>query len=169
MKTLVLDPGLRAAGVSLWQDGVLQTATVIRLRSRVRDGEGWVPMARKIVKWAGPVDLLVYERMVYLPEWASAKGGHGVVDDLLQLTGLTGVVIGLLNPPRIVAYTPLQWKNRGETKHQTAHDMPLRLSVEERGAYRDGVRDVPEGLKHNAIDAVAIGSFHHQRKKIYNP
>lgn len=83
-------------------------------------------------------DILVIERMVVRSSRMDAA------NDLTDITFLTGWLASLF--PRYIMYTPEQWK--GQMKKEVVHTRLARLIT------------LPEGLDHNALDAVGIGLFH---------
>lgn len=124
------DPGIRASGLSIWDDGVLQWAgLVVSPETTARGPLAWAAMARAITEaYPLALDVLVVELQQVYP------GGLGPPpDDLMQLTGMVGCLVGLYEGRcgRVEGYYPRQWSQvKKEVRHERLY-LPGVLSLEE--------------------------------------
>lgn len=89
---LTVDPGLRACGVSCWDGEELRWARAVRGPAKGRGPAVWGALAREVglVVPAGSTGALLVETMkVY-------SGSRTDPDDLLELNGVAGAVVGVL-------------------------------------------------------------------------
>lgn len=112
---LAVDPGLRACGVALFHNGVLVRAGVVR---GLREGQGpevWAALATEVEEWARLTVLttrytyghLVVETMRHNPHGRSVP-----VEDLLELAGVAGAVVGRLPGWTAHAAQAHRWKGQ---------------------------------------------------------
>ena len=88
---LTVDPGLRACGVSCWDGEELQWARAVRGPTKGRGPAVWGALARDAGLVAPPLTgtLLIETMKVY-------SGSRTDPDDLLELNGVAGAVVGML-------------------------------------------------------------------------
>jgi len=154
-----IDPGVKAAGVAVFEDGELSSAWLAR-------GKHWQDTARNAyadlrdmfpLEVIGPETTeLVIERMQIYPP------GRGIGDqnDLVTVAFMSACLAGYLDicPTE---YYPAVWK--GQTPKKVMNDRVLeRLSEGERS--RIYIKKGESSLKHNVIDAVGIGLYHLKRR-----
>lgn len=168
MTTLIsLDPGLRLCGVAVFRDGVLTWAGLARNTNLTdRGAQAWLSMADAVMHalpmgtLLRPPDLLVHELMqVY-----ETKRQKGDPADLIELAGVSGAVVGTLDPRRAISYLPREWKGQigKEVHHPRARS---KLSEQEAATLDRCLESVPVSLRHNVMDAVALGLFQLKRLK----
>jgi hypothetical protein len=88
-----IDPGLRACGAALFVDGELVRAGAVRGPTVGRGPDVWAAYAGLVEGWVGdaaPGALLVEQMKVYVQ-------GKGDPDDLLELAGIAGAIVGRLS------------------------------------------------------------------------
>lgn len=110
-----MDPGLRACGVALFRDGVLVRAGAVRGPREGRGPEVWAALAAYVEVWADgllPFDsdvvgTLVVETMRHNPHGRSVP-----VEDLLELAGVAGAVVGRLPGWTAHAAQAHRWKGQ---------------------------------------------------------
>lgn len=178
MRVLAVDPGLRVLGAALFDDGALVKVDLVTTPpDRVRDAGAWVRMGLELTQRFG-FDLI--ERVVV--EMMVVRAGRRDVDpdDLLQLVGVAGVILGLyaLSAEGAVI-RPEDWK--GGVKKRVHHQrIAAALGAQERAlvdgwmsaratpmfdnlddyiaaARRCRGNDYPNDPVHNLLDAVGIG------------
>lgn len=155
-RVLSVDPGLHGSGAALFEGGKLKAAAYVAGAREGKRPDLWVPMARALVDWAGPMgagDTIVVELMqVY--ERGKSKGDPA---DLLELAAIAGAVCAL--SPATVRRAYLPREHKGQVPKEIIHKRALsRLDLEEAAAIV-----YPRALKtlgHNVLDAVAMGLFH---------
>lgn len=174
-RLLAVDPGLREIGVALFEDDQLsRVAHLKNPNTTSRDALAWAAGAGAVRTWAGEIDELIVEMMV-------VRAGRRDVnpDDLMQLVGLAGVLVGLYDPAPARVIRPEDWK--GRLKKRIHHPRILRsLNPNERALvdrymggrttarydstaqYIEACRrcrgkEHPNDPIHNVIDAVGIG------------
>lgn len=154
MTTVVsVDPGLRACGVAVFHDGVLKRAAYVRNpEKKARGPEAWQTMAKAVHDWLDlePVDVLVLE----VPQVYRAGQQKGDPDDLLQLAGVDGCVVGLVGADTVRAYLPREWKGQVPKEIHNARVMK-ELTEEERLS----IEPCAPSLLHNVIDGIGIGLY----------
>lgn len=103
---LALDPGLHCCGVALFRDGALVRAAALR-GTKGRGPATWAQYGRLVTTWlgdVGPGTTVVEEMQVH-------AGGKARPADLLELAGVSGVVIGAVGWPAVGALASL-WKGQ---------------------------------------------------------
>lgn len=142
---LVVDPGLRGCGVSIWVDGMLVWAGYVLspCKPPVRGPAAWRAMARAVRDtYPLAADWLVVELQ-------QDDSRVAVADDLRQLSGVVGALTGLYDEADVVGYLPGEWSLvPKEIRHAR---LPKQLTAEELAALEDD--------NHNTLDAVALGLF----------
>ncbi len=172
-RTLAIDPGLRDLGAALFDgDELDRVAVLVNPNRRGRDVPAWAAMGDLVRSRFPSADELVIEMMV-------VRAGRRDVDpdDLMQLVGIAGVLVGLYAPIPARVVRPEDWKGRVKKRihHQrivgalNPNERRIIERVMEDGngfrtltGYLDACRrcrgnDYPNDPIHNAIDAVGIG------------
>lgn len=167
MTTLIsFDPGLREAGLAVFTDGLLAAAFLVRNpNTKDRGGKAWLAMGQE-------VDTLLSETVPGLPlrlhlhgsmfvseipqVYREGKSANVSPDDLTNLTGVVGCVIGFLDPVEVKTYVPAEWKGQVP---KDIHNKRIKasLSMDEK-AILEGVK-CPASLLHNVVDAIGVGLF----------
>lgn len=163
---LALDPGLRVSGVSVWHDGRLKWAGLVRGADTGRGAPAWREMAnsvgyqmRAVLSWVNTgwhLDKVAVELM----QSYDAKHQAGDQNDLIELAGVAGAVVGLFADASAVSYTPREHKGQVPKEVHNAR-VQKKLTPEERAA----VEECAPSLMHNVWDAVGIGLFQLGRLK----
>ncbi len=162
MYLLALDPGLRVAGVALFEDETLIRAGIVHNPvEKERGPVAWNGMADAVRAWTNSgsvwhaVDTFVCER----PQVYHERFMKGDPDNLIQLAGVCGAVGFMLHATTSQSYKPFEWKRSlSKTEH---HAVVLKLLSKEEKAR---IEECPQTLRHNAEDAVALGLFAVGRK-----
>lgn len=148
-----LDPGLRTCGYSIWDEGQLQWAGLVVSPERQERGpKAWLAMARAVLDtYPLGLDHLVVELQQIYP------GGYGPPpDDLMQLTGVVGCVVGLYEGRcgLVEGYYPRQWSGGTPKDIRQARLLePGVLSAEE----WERVEPCAKSLYHNVLDSIDLG------------
>lgn len=148
---LAVDPGIRVAGLSVWDDGQLQLATLIYNPERVQRGPlAWLAMAQALkAQYPNPIDALVVEL-----QQQDSRGFYA--DDMFQVCGVTGATVGLFGARRVVGYYPREWSKVPKAIRHSRLYKPGVLTPFE----WTRVEECAKSLKHNRDDAICIGLFH---------
>jgi hypothetical protein len=167
-KTVIaFDPGLREAGLAVFKDGVLTFATLVQSKEKkARGGRAWWFMGSAVraalvnVVYLGGEPGIFRKPFTFVSEipqvYREGKSANVDPEDLTNLTGVVGAVIGFLDPDEVETYVPAQWKgqvpkeihNRRIIATLTPNEQTLLANVK-----------CPVSLKHNVVDAVGIGLF----------
>jgi len=139
-----LDPGVKEAGVAVFDDGELTYAFLAR-------GGDWRSTARNAARNVpkGIVQMLVMERMqIYVP--GRSKGN---ANDLIPVTLMAGAVAAHLEPDDVKLYLPAQWK--GQLPKNVVKERLLKSLAEEEKRRIELPKAA--GKAHNVWDAIGIG------------
>lgn len=146
------DPGLRNCGVSVWADGRLVWAALVRNPEQVVRGQrAWAAMAAA-VRDAVPLDLDLF--VVEAPQFDART--KDAAADVLELTGVVNALLIAFagSAARFEAPTPSRWKGQ-VPKTVTTNRTLAALSPEELA----NVCFAAPGLMHNVWDGVALGRW----------
>ncbi len=152
---LCLDPGARAAGCALFENGELTTAWLAR-------GKNWVETADDVMRQmpvsAVLVQTVVIERMQI---YADTPTPHA--NDCITLSLMAGRVTGFFSDCNVVGYFPRTWKG-GVKKSIMIERIKSKLSRDEINRI-----DMPKAkaLAHNIWDAVGIGLYHTRGRLVF--
>ena len=151
--TLVVDPGLRCCGVSIWDGGVLKLACLVsNPLDKERGPKAWIEMARAVQAiYPLGLDSLVVEQQ---------QKDHRAffADDMFEIAGVAGALVGVYDgaAKKFFGYKPRTWSRvPAEIRYARLH-APNVLSIEEWAR----VEACPKGLEHNVYDAIALGLYH---------
>jgi hypothetical protein len=159
---LSIDPGLRMCGASLWLDGKLHRAWLVKglpIRKDRSYPNAWKVMAENVCKEVGGLALeLVIEFPISYPQKHLQKGDQ---NDLIQLGAAVGAIVDKLSLPTTMIY-PRDWKKQ-LPKDVCAKRIDSRLSEEEKRAI-----ELPKAKSyhHNLIDGIGIG-LHHLKRYLF--
>lgn len=154
------DPGLREAGLAVFTNGLLTSAFLVRNpNTKDRGGKAWLEMGGTVDIIAtmafptGRVPLFVSE----IPQvYREGKSANVSPDDLTNLTGVVGCVIGFLDPSEVKTYVPAEWKGQVP---KDIHNRRIKASLSlDEVRVLDAVK-CPASLLHNVIDAIGVGLF----------
>lgn len=164
MIVLGVDPGLRECGVAALEDGQLVAIGTLHGLTKKRDGLAWLEMAREAVRFCEDhglwPDQVVAEKMVVR--------GRGRVnpDDLIQLVGVAGAIIGAMD---VRASTPVPSVWKGQLKKRIHHQRILsKLEPDEVEVLPFDVRDYIEQCRqtrrldhpdNHAVDALGLARW----------
>ena len=152
MRLVSIDPGLRVLGVAVFEDGSLTDVSLVRGLKSGRGPGAWRALAKAVEPILKTADLLVIER----PQIYQGRRQKGDPDDLMELMGVLGAIVGLSSIIDVVTYLPRAWKGQvSKDVHQAR--LYAALSPEDKHLV-DAVK--PDSLKHNSIDAVGIGYYY---------
>lgn len=157
-----LDPSLRGFGWAVLEaNGAYLKCGVEVAPDGVRDLEAWLGVADRIVGAVAALDLDAVELVGEKPQ--VYRGSKADPDDLLQLTGAlaaTAARIEALHGGVLRTWTPTprQWKGQ-RSKETTEVAARKALGVFAARVDRD-LEAVPEHLRNNAWDAVALALKH---------
>lgn len=149
---LAVDPGLRGAGVALFNGRELVNATWVE--NPVSSGRGpkvWAPLGRNIWLWSpgALVSKLALEMPQVYP--GMPKTDH---NDLLDLAGVLGCVVTQFSMAEVAWFFPATWK--GQVPKEI-----MNKRVKERLSMGEARKIVHKGaLDHNTYDAIGIGMYY---------
>lgn len=171
MKRLVtsIDPGVRKLGIAVFADGLLYASALIKADGTDTGVTAWQRIADKARTWRldhhppgyFPKDEALVSEYPQVYDAAHQKGGHVGQNDLIELTGVVGYLLGVIEGPgEKVTYLPRVWKGTMD-KEAMQERILSRLSADER---KNAVE------QSDVIDAVGVGLFYLGRlqpKKVY--
>lgn len=163
ISTLVIDPGSKCLAWSVWGNVELFGAGLARLpKGHLTLGERAILLAEQVPQGA---DVAVVEQMFQYPTRGrrdTVQAQDKKANDLLDLQAIGAWVAGQSGAKTLRYYTAAQWKGQ-RPKAATKHLVEKTLEPEEFLVYKEALRTVPAGLRHNIIDSVGIGLRHHRR------
>jgi len=156
-----IDPGVKCAGVAVFEGGELATAWL-------SEGTDWMNTAWRIVQdlyGRYPYEIL-YESdlVVEVPQVYTQNKLKGDPNDLISVALVAGAIAGQMSQDQdriITTYLPHQWKR------QVPKDIMIkRIQGSLSGEERDRV-ELPKQkkLQHNVWDAIGIGLYHERRER----
>lgn len=161
--TLVaLDPGLRVSGVSVFMDGKLVRAFLVRNPyKKEREADAWKGMAEAVqerlenddldlVYANGLVNYFISER----PQVYRTAQSKADPDDLIQLAGVVGAVAVAVNARETTSFRPREWKGTMNPEAMLRL-IEKKLDEDERGC----IEECAASLRHNIIDSVGCGLY----------
>ena len=152
---LSVDPGVKEAGVAVFESSELTTAWLAR-------GKNWIETADRVHDdFPGPVNL-VQTVVIERPQIYVQSRQKGDANDLITLALFCGRVTGLFSgwTDQVVEYRPHEWKKQ-VPKNIMMDRIIRRLSDEE----FDRIQlPKAKSLYHNIFDAIGIGLHHLQRR-----
>jgi uncharacterized protein YjeT (DUF2065 family) len=154
---LAIDPGLRMTGVSLFLDGKLHRAWLVKGLDIKKDRSypnAWKTMAENIWKEApgGLAHELIIEFPMVYPKREQQKGDP---NDLVQLGAVAGGLVCTLNLKSTMVY-PRDWK-RSMPDDVTRLRIQKRLDDTEKRAIQ---LPTAKSYQHNVWDSIGIGLHH---------
>lgn len=156
---LAVDPGLRVCGVSLFVDGALAEAKLLRGDAKSKDyPRVWKYMAASIENYifgCPKIDELVIEMPMVYPQRHLQKGDP---NDLMELAAAVGGIVMTLCVPT-TRYYPRDWK-RQLPNEIVEKRVAERLSSDEKAKIE---WCNAKSLRHNISDSIGIGLHHHRR------
>lgn len=170
--TIAFDPGLRYAGVGVFLDSTLVDCFLVRNpEHHLRGPNAWFTMANAVLTGlhAGttpPGD----HNLVFVSEVPQYYRNSGIdPDNLFELVGVVASV-AMLVPGEKYTYLPRVWKGNTD-KFESNLQIEASLTQAEKEVVDR--MNAPRTLRHNAIDAIGIGLYHHMRlvpaRKIKEP
>ncbi len=158
---IAVDPGVRVAGVAVYEDGELSSAWLAR-------GTGWLNTAQAVwndlllrypLEILGGASLAIEVMQVYTQ--SKLKGDP---NDLIDVSLMAGALVGTITLAypgvHITTYRPRQWKGQVPKSIMTRR-IKKKLSPDERARMELPGKD----LQHNVYDAVGIGMYHERKKR----
>jgi hypothetical protein len=114
---LSCDPGLRAVGVALFRDGVLVRAAALRGPATGRGPAVWQHYACLVDAWVGehvPVSALAGPCNIVIELMKVQVKGKGDPSDLIELSGVSGAIVGRMVADRwqAVGFEPSVYKGQ---------------------------------------------------------
>ncbi len=166
-----IDPGLRGIGVACWVNGELMSAEYIEnTEATVRGAPAWLAMGEAarlqlVVSEVLPVsafELVIEGQQIYAPNTRRkdlTRYSWVNPNDLLEVAGAAGAVMSAIQPASVVTYLPREWTH-GEAKPERHAQLEADLEARGHGEYERIIFPRLKGLRHNVLDAVALGLFH---------
>lgn len=147
MLLLSVDPGVKACGMAVWQDGQLLSAS---MESDLCCFPGFVTLHSLCYK----VDWLAIEK----PQVYRQSRLKGDPNDLIDVAIVVGQVMARVDRPADL-YRPRDWKGTVD-KNVMCRRIESRLDVNERASVW---LPKAKSLQHNVWDAIGIGLHHLKR------
>ena len=152
---LCLDPGARAAGCALFENGELTTAWLAR-------GKNWTETADDVMRQM-PVSAILVQTVVIerMQIYKDTPVPHA--NDCITLSLMAGRVTGYFPGCNVVSYRPNTWKG-GVKKSIMTKRILSKLSKDE----YDRI-DMPKAMSlfHNIVDAIGIGLYHTRGRLVF--
>jgi hypothetical protein len=152
-----LDPGVRMAGVAVFEDDELSSAWLARGKDwQLTAFAAFSEIEQRYPKEVWSQAYLAIEiPQIYTPQYLK-----GDPNDLVAVTLMVGCFVGFMGPCVLVSrYYPRQWKGQVPKKIMNER-IQYELTEEEWGR----VELPAESYRHNVWDAVGIGLHHLKRK-----
>jgi hypothetical protein len=157
-----VDPGLRTLGLSIFNNGELVHAALIRNpEKKARGPQAWWAMAQaarahfdRLFAWEGwpnPLD----EYVVEIPQVYRFGKTSTDPDDLIQIAAVGAAVGTILRPKTATGFYPRQWKGQ-VPKEVMGSRIESRLTDKE----AKSIVKCATSLRHNIVDSVGIGLYH---------
>jgi len=111
---LAVDPGLRCVGVALFKDGVLVRAAALRGPATGRGPAVWSALAQDVERWVGMQGTRTTPGTLVVEMMKVQVKGRADPADLIELSGVTGAVVGRLAADcwRAEGFEPAAWKGQ---------------------------------------------------------
>lgn len=158
LKMLAIDPGLRGCGCAVFEGPVLRRAWFSKNTEMLERGpKAWRAMAEAVALGLngedfGPVEL--HTLAIEYPQVYKTAYQKGDQDDIVQLQGCAGAVVGLITAKHYLGFTPRYWK--GQVPKLIHNErVAKKLSPEELA----NIYEHRTTIRHNVIDAIGIGIF----------
>ena len=155
MNLLAVDPGLRVCGIAYYADDALSVCVLVRNPEREARGPmAWMALAEQVRKvlpnWCKP-DAVVLE----VPQVYVIGKGKGDPADLIELAGVDGAIAAQYPAAKHFGFRPREWK--GSVPKDVHHARVLKtLSETDKRLVGESA---PASLRHNVLDAVALGAW----------
>lgn len=146
------DPGVLASGLAVFENDRLTEAEAVIIRPAVTRPIQWSLMATSVAEHVGKVDLFAFEQM------QTRKGKEAAHTDLIELSIISGIVVGLLSV-RFLNVPANTW-TKGRQKPVNHARIREILEPEELRVLDTAIRLCPRKENHKEIlDAVGIGLY----------
>lgn len=160
-----IDPGRKSLAWARWVGAHLVQCGLARTKATDLSAAAY-DLAHQVPDLGAGLDRLVtVEEMVHYPAKGRTDARHradAIAADLLDLQAIGGYVAGYLRAP--VRWIPARsWKGQ-VPKEVTERRVGAILTRPERDILATACVGLPQGLRHNVIDAVGIGLFALGRK-----
>jgi hypothetical protein len=158
---LAIDPGIKATGWAIFDDGKLKACGVARATKSLNQVDSMREILDEVsVQWEEYMGfsysptLLVAERpQVY--QQAMLKGDP---NDLIPLAMIDGAIWERFKPQGVSFPLPREWKGQ-VPKQVMANRILDGLSKREFEIVKDSLERVPSSLRHNSYDAIGLGQW----------
>jgi len=161
LKICTIDPG-RNLGWACWYSRDLIACGLTRSRLKEVGGLG-LALAEGIPVGA---DRVYVEQMVHYPgKTRSKQREEAQPNDLIQVTALGAIVAGRIDAKEIHYLPAIKWKGTRPTEGVIEKIVDKTLGAEETAIYEAAMEATPRSLRHNIVDAVAIGLWLHGRMR----
>lgn len=174
---LFMDPGLRHCGLALFHKRQMVWSSLAKNKAKKERGPAaWVAMAEAVVDDL-PAGTQVEAVVTEYPEvykkpkkktfhygryGGRQEGGSEAINpnDLLELSGVVGAVCAKLgiDSGLVLGYLPKEWK--GQTHKKVTKARMFEILEAPEVSNLPSHEKVPEYLRHNVYDAVALGLHH---------
>lgn len=152
---LAVDPGLRVCGIAYFNNGTLSFCVLVRNPEREARGPmAWMALAQQlravVPPWCVP-DTVVLE----VPQVYVIGRGKGDPADLIELAGVDGAIAAQFPDAKHLGYRPRDWKGSVPKDVHQARVLKTLSEADKRLIEESS----PASLRHNVIDAVALGAW----------
>lgn len=156
---IAIDPSIRAAGIAIFDRQKLIYTNVLRPSAVVKTMEGIsdvLDLAQEAWEKTMGVSFSPATLVVELPQVYQQAQLKGDPNDLIPLAIMAGRLWERFKPKNMMLPLPKEWKGNRPKDVVTASTMS-KLSKRELEVFGDDLIRVPNGLRHNAMDAIGIG------------
>lgn len=160
MTTLIsFDPGLRDAGVGVWENGKLSKAFLIQNPvKKERGGKAWMGMAKELfIKTQHLNGIDTYREFISeIPQVYLQDKWKGDPADLIELAGVVGaaITVQMFWWDDVRTVLPKEWK--GQISKEVCKKRIMTILSEEEKA---NIQWHSSSLDHNIVDAIGIGLY----------
>jgi hypothetical protein len=153
---VAVDPGKHACGVAVFIGGTLRGAYYPRTMGNWGRVEQWRQTANAVLLDLRTAGYQVRDLALVCEVPKARKERTDAADDLLDLTGVLGALVGSF---RIVLWDPRPEEWKGQVPKEVTHRRleKIYLTDAEKFCRDQTLRAVPPSLRHNALDAIALG------------
>lgn len=156
---LSIDPSVRAAGIAIFDRNKLVYTNVLRPSAVVQTMQGVsdvMDLAQEAWEKTMGVSFSPETLVVELPQIYQQAQLKGDPNDLIPLAIMAGRLWERFKPKNMMLPLPKEWKGQRPKDVVTAATLS-KLCKREIEIFNDDLIRVPNGLRHNAMDAIGLG------------
>jgi Holliday junction resolvasome RuvABC endonuclease subunit len=159
MIILGIDPGINECGVAIVDNGKIVEAGLVRNKSKGKGLEKMEGMLDELDQFL--LNLQANVDKVYI-EFTYAFSG-GSLHNMCKLGAVSGFASGAFSSDQRVFVSSSQWKVK-QKKAENHEHMLNKMSKANLNKIDELLKDVPNGKKHNALDAIGIALYGYEQE-----